>query len=106
LVAAVPRREALAAALREDELAQLVAALGGEQAVVHRQDLVEAPGRVEAANELALVHAEGVLELVAVAPLLERGDDRLLLEAGEPADAHERLGDLLGLDLELALVRE
>ena len=45
-----------------------------------------------------------VLELVAVAPRLGRGDHRLELEALEPADAGQRLGDLLLLDLELALV--
>ena len=48
--------------------------------------------------------AERVLELVAVAPLLDGGDDRLELEAVELADAPQRVVDLLGLDLELALV--
>ena len=97
----------LAAALGEHQLAQLVAPLGGEHAVLQRQDPVEAAGRVEAADELAvLAGPERVLELVAVAPLLQRGHDRLLLEALEAADALQRLGDLLGLDLELALVGE
>ena len=50
--------------------------------------------------------AERVLELVAVAPLLERRDDRLELVALEPADAGQRVVDLLLLDLELALVGE
>ena len=46
------------------------------------------PGRVEAAHQLAvLAGAERVLELVAVAPLLDGGDDRLELEALEVADA-------------------
>ena len=97
--------EALAAALGERRLAQLVAALGGELAVGHREDLVEAAGGVEAAHELAvLVGPERVLELVAVAPLLDGGDDRLELVALEVADPGQRLLDLLGLDLELALV--
>ena len=39
--------------------------------------------------------AERVLELVAVAPLLDRRDDRLELEALEPADARQRVVDLL-----------
>src|SRR6201999_3850055 len=75
LRAAVPGGETLLARPREDLLAGRVAALGGEQAVGHRQDLVVAAGRVEAAHELPLgVLAERVLELVAVAPLLQRGD--------------------------------
>ena len=41
------------AALGERRLAQLVAALGGELAVGHREDPVEAAGGVEAAHELA-----------------------------------------------------
>ena len=48
--------------------------------------------------------AERVLELVAVAPRLERGLDRLELEALEAAEAAQRVGDLLGLLGELALV--
>ena len=107
LVAPVPRAEALAAALGEHQLAQLVAALGRQLAVGHREDAVEAAGRVEAAHQLAAVAGpERVLELVAVAPLLERGHDRLLLEALEAPDPRQRVRDLLGLDLELALVRE
>ena len=63
------------------------------------------PGRVEAADEAPLVvGAERVLELVAVAPLLDRGDDRLELEAVELADPPQRVVDLLLLDLQLALV--
>jgi hypothetical protein len=48
--------------------------------------------------------AERVLELVAVAPLLDGGHDRVLLEALQVADPAQRVADLLGLDLELALV--
>ena len=60
---------------------------------------------MEAADELAVVAgAERVLELVAVAPLLDGGHDRLELEAVEVADPPQRVVDLLGLDLELALV--
>ena len=99
--------EALLARPGEHLLARGVAALGREQAVVERHDLVEAAGRVEAAHERAVrARAERVLELVAVAPLLDRGHDRLLLEAVELADPAQRVADLLGLDLELALVGE
>ena len=60
---------------------------------------------MEAADQLAVVvGAEGELELVAVAPLLDGGDDRLQLEAVEAADARQRVADLLLLDRELALV--
>ena len=94
-------------ALGQHLLAQLVAALGGEHAVRDGDDAVEAARLVEAAHQLAgVARPERVLELVAVAPLLERGDDRVLLEALQAPDAAQRVGDLLGLDLELALVRE
>ena len=107
LLAPVPGAQALRARPREHLLAQRVRALGGEQAVVHRHDLVPAAGRVEAAHELAgLAGPERVLELVAVAPLLDGGHDRLELEVLELADPRQRLADLLGLDLELALVRQ
>ena len=45
-----------------------------------------------------------VLELVAVAPLLECRDDRLQLEAVKLADPAQRVFDLGALDLELAFV--
>ena len=81
--------------------------LGGEQVVLDVDDLLPRAGLVEAADERAvLAGAERVLELVAVAPLLGRGDDRLELEAVELADAPQRVVDLLGLDLELLLVRQ
>jgi len=51
-----------------------------------------------------LTGAEGVLELVAVAPLRRRGNHRVQLIALEPADPRQRLLNLSRLDLELALV--
>ena len=120
-----------AAALADDEVAQeapLVAPVPGAQALARGSSAstcsraalprseasmqsssgrisVEAAGRVEAAHQLAvLAGAERVLELVAVAPLLDRRDDRLELVALEAADAGQRVLDLLLLDLELALV--
>ena len=105
LRAAVPGAEALAAHLGQRLLAHRVGALGGELAVVHGDDLVPAAGGVEAAHQLAaLAGAERVLELVAVAPLLDRGHDRLELVALEPPDPRQRVLDLLLLDLELARV--
>ena len=60
---------------------------------------------MEAADERPVVsRPERVLELVAVAPLLVRRDDRLHLEAVEPAEPAQRVLDLLGLHGELALV--
>src|SRR5688500_11231083 len=53
LRAPVPRLEPLLATPCEHLVARRVAALGLQQAVVDRDDLVELPGRVEAADELA-----------------------------------------------------
>ena len=65
---AVPRGEPLLAAPCLDGLAHLVDPLGGEDVAAHVVDQVEAAGAVEAEHELAaLVLAERVLELVAVA---------------------------------------
>ena len=103
---AVPRGETLLAAPRLDRLADLVDALGGEDVVLHVVDQVPAAGVVEAEHELALlVHAERVLELVAVAQLLLRRHDRLDRRVLESADAAERVAHLRLLLLELALVR-
>src|SRR5664280_2269744 len=111
--AAIPSREALGATPAQGDLAGEVAALGGEQAVVHRRHAIAAGGCVKAAQQLAGRAiavadglAEGVLELVAVAPRLHGGNDLLQLVAVEVADALERLVDLLALDLQLALVRQ
>ncbi len=98
---AIPGGEALLATPAQRDLARLVAALGGEQAVVHRRHAIAAGGGVKAAQQLRGLAvavadglAEGVLELVAVAPLLDRGHDLLQLVAVEPTDALERLVDL------------
>ena len=104
---AVEGVEALRPRPGEHGLARLVAALGGEQAVGDADDLLPRARRVEAADELAgRVGPEGVLELVAVAPLLDGGDDVVEHVALEMADALERVVDLRVLDLDLALVRE
>ncbi len=90
--------------------ARQVAALGRQQAVLDRRHVVAAGRRMEAADQLralaVAVFAKRVLELVAVAPRLERGHDLLQLEAVEVADAPQRVVDLGALDLELALVRD
>ena len=107
LLAPVPCRKPLGARPREHLLADGVGALGGEQAVVHRNDLVPAAGRVEPAHQLAAgAVPERVLELVAVSPGLDRGDDRLDRDVAQLADPLERLAHLARLDLELALVRQ
>ena len=81
VVVPVPRRGLCPRQNASDLLAQLVDALGDELAVGHRHDVVPAAGRVEAAHQLAvLAGAERELDLVAVAPLLVGGDDRLELE--------------------------
>jgi hypothetical protein len=110
---AIPGRQTLGAAPAQRDLARQVAALGRQQAVLHRRHAIAAGGRVKAADQLARLAvsvadglAEGVLELVAIAPLRDGRDDLAQLEAVEMADPAQRLIDLLLLDLELALVRE
>jgi hypothetical protein len=61
---------------------------------------------VEPEPHLVVAFAEGVFELVAVAPLLERRDDLLDLETLEAADPPQRVFDLLLLVGQLALVGE
>jgi hypothetical protein len=55
-------------------------------AIVDVDDQVPAAAGVEAERQLLLVFAEGVLQLVAVAPLLGRRLDLLQLEPLEAAD--------------------
>src|SRR3954452_23701637 len=106
LRAAVVGAVALLARPGQHGAPRLVAALALQQAVLDVDDVLPRAGRVEATDELAgvAVGAEGELELVAVAPLLDRADDRQHREAVEVAEAAERVLDLLGLDRELLLV--
>ena len=106
LGAAVVGRDRLQLRPVADLVAGGVAGLGGELAVVDVDDQVPAAAGVEAEDRLAVALAEGVLELVAVAPLLLGGDDRLQLEAVEVADPPQRLVDLFALVGQLALVGE
>ena len=105
LVAPVPGAEALVAAEGEHLLAHRVAALGGQHAIGDRLDPVEAPGCVEAAHQLAAVAGpERVLELVAVAPLLDGAGRSAPARSPRGGRSAQRVADLLVLDLELALV--
>ena len=61
---------------------------------------------MEAEQRPVLARAEGVFELVAVAPLFQRRLDLLQLEAVELADPPQRLVDLAALLDQLALVVE
>ncbi len=90
-----------------DRVAGRVVGLGGEQAVVDVDDLRPIPAAVIAERRRirALAGPERVLELVAVAPLLDRGLDRLELEPVEAAEATQRVVHLPLLLCELALVR-
>ena len=87
-----------------DRVAGLVVGLGGELAVVDVDDLGPAAAAVEAERRALGPLAERVLELVPVAPALDRRLDRLELEALEPPEPAQRLVDLLRLVSELALV--
>jgi len=61
---------------------------------------------VEPQHQLAIPIAERVLELVAVAPLLDGGLDRLKLVSVQLADAAQGVVDLVALGAQLALVVE
>ena len=74
--------------------------------VVDVDDQVPATAGVEAEQRLAVAIAEGVFELVAVAPLLERRLDLLQLEVIELADPPQRPVDLGALLGQLPLVRQ
>ena len=105
LRAAVVGGQAALAAPPQRRAPRLVAGLGGQQAVLDVLDALPRARRVEAAHQRAVVAgAERVLELVAVAPLLDRRHERLELVAVEPADPPQGVVDLLGLDRDLALV--
>ena len=89
-----------------DLVAAALFALGGEQAVLGVDDQVPAAASVEAEDELAVALAERVLELVAVAPLLDRRLDLLQLESLEAAEPAQRVLDLGLLVAQLLLVGE
>jgi hypothetical protein len=61
---------------------------------------------VETQRQAAFALAERVLELVPVAPLVGGGLGGLELEPLEAAETAQRRVDLLGLLVELALVRQ
>ena len=101
----VPGAQPLCGAPLLRRLAYLVHRFGGEHVGLHLVDLVPAGGAMEAQEQFVLgAGPERVLHLVAVAPLLDCGHDRLDgrgLEAPEPLQG---IGHLLLLDLELALI--
>jgi hypothetical protein len=105
LRAAVIGLEALGPRPIADLVAGGVVCLRRKQAVVDVDDLVPASAAVKAERRAPGRAAEGVLELVAVAPAVGRWDDRVAGEALEAAKAAQRVGDLLGLLGELDLVR-
>ncbi len=73
--------------------------------MLDRVDQVPPPGTVEAQDELSVEPlAEGVLELVAVVPLLYRRHDRADGRGLETAEARQRVGHLLLLGGQLHLV--
>ncbi len=109
---AIPGGETLRATPAQRHLAREIAPLGGQQAVLDRHHRVAAGGAWKPHTSAVPsdpeegICAEGVLELVAIAPRLERGHDLLQLEAVQPADPPQRVVDLRTLDSKLALVGE
>src|SRR5262249_52626793 len=92
-------------ARRPGPVAKLVApgvvVLRGEHAVLGVDDLVPAAAGVKAEDDLGTALTEGGLELVAIAPRLDRRLDRLELEALEPTEPGERVAHLLLLVAQL-----
>ena len=104
---AVVRGQSLALAPIADAEPEVIDRRRGEDVLADLDDLAPASRRVEAEHELAVgVLTERVLELVAVVPLLDGGDDRLDRRPLEAADALQRIDHLALLLLELALVGE
>ena len=104
----VVRLEALDARPLLDRLANRVADIGRQQALLDVDHLVPAAGPMEAEHEVGAVRAvrERVLELVAVAILGPRGNDRVDGRIDEPPETRERVADLRLLRLDLARVGE
>ena len=87
-------------------VADRVAEVGREPAAVDLEHLVPPPRAVEAERRAVLGLRERVLELVAVAELLDGGDDLLERRVGEPGEALQRVADPLLLRGELRRVGE
>src|SRR3954451_8237596 len=103
--APVVRRQARRAATVAQLLSARVVSLRGELAVLGVHAQVAAAARVKAEDELAIALAEGVRDLVAVAPLLDGGLDRLELEALQASQPDQGVLPLGLLVAELLLVR-
>src|SRR6185503_9994750 len=102
----VVRREARRVRPRLDRLADRVAEVGCEPAALDVEYLVPAACAMEAERDSLLGLREGVLQLVAVVEDGRGRHDRLELEALEPPDAGQGVGDLSLLRRGLRLVGE
>lgn len=68
--------------------------------------LVPASAGVETQDQFTVLFAEGILDLVAVAPLLVGPDDRVDVYVPELADPGQGIGDMLLLEGELPVVAQ
>src|SRR5207248_1746848 len=89
-----------------DRVANRVAELGRQPALLDLEHLIPAPRLVEAERGAGGGRGERILELVAVEELGLRRNDRLERRIGDSADSPERVPDLLVLGLELNVVGE
>ena len=102
----VVRLQPLLARPRANGVADVVAEVGGEPALLDLEHLVPAAGPVQPERRAFLVLRERVLHLVPVVEDRRGGNDRLERRVGDPAEPAQRVGDLVGLRCELRLVRE
>ena len=91
---------------RDEHLSHRVPCVAREQADLERDDLLPAAGAVKAERGPLGRHRPGVLELVAIAELRDRGHDRLDRELAEAADPLDRIDHLALLVPELEVVGE
>jgi len=106
LRALVVRREPFLACPGGDPVTDGVAGVARQPAAIDREDLVPAPGPVQAQDRAVVAGRERVLHLVAVVELRDRRDDRLDRRVREPGEALERVRHPLLLRRELSVVGE
>ena len=104
LVCLVVRLEALRTRPVADRVANRVAELGRQPALLDLEHLIPAPRLVEAERGAGGGRGERILELVAVEELGLRRNDRLHRRVREPADPLQSVANLILLRLDLGLV--
>src|SRR5207247_939906 len=102
----VVRRELLLARPLADRVANAVAGVARQPAMLDLEHLVPAPGPVQAERRPVLELRERVLHLVAVVELRRRWENLFERRFRKPGEPLQRVGDPLLLRSELRAVRE